>query len=75
MENVVCLLLMINFYVSVSERELYQRRPSFYLGRDKILREKQEKTKKQNKLFCFHHHHRPMGPRQHADLQERGKKS
>ena len=53
----VCLLLIINFYVSVSERELNCRGKNKFLsgaGRNFIQRrEKQEKTKNKINYFVF----------------------
>jgi hypothetical protein len=46
----------------------------FGAGQD-FIRRKTRKNKKQNKLFCFHHHHRPTRRHRDANLQERGKKS
>jgi hypothetical protein len=43
----------------------------FYLAGSSIFTRKTRKNKKQNKLFCFHHHHRPLGPVWHVDLQVR----
>jgi len=74
MENMVCLLLIINFYVFLFQNVNCSSGNDFYRGRVAVLRKKR-KNKKQNKLFCFHHHHRPTRRHYDADPQERGKKS
>ena len=71
----VCLLLIINFYVFLFQNVNCSSGTNFYLGRVAKFYEKTRKNKKQNKLFCFHHHHRPTRRHYDADLQERGKKS
>ncbi len=72
----VCLLLIINFYVFLFQNLNCSSEAIFIWGGSRgFIRRKTRKNKKQNKLFCFHHHHRPTRRHYDADLQERGKKS
>ncbi len=71
----VCLLLIINFYVFLFQNVNCSSGTSFLFGAGRGILRENKKNKKQNKLFCFHHHHQPTRRHYDADLQERGKKS
>ncbi len=71
----VCLLLIINFYVFLFQNVNCSSGTTFLSGAGRNFIEKNKKKQKQNKLFCFHHHHRPTRRHLYVDLQERGKKS